>query len=243
MARDKDQGSDFNPLGWMVTFGDLITLLLTFFVMLLAMREPEIQKLKAVFGIFAHGGPAPLALSDKAKIQDLQRLLDSIRQPTAEELTSPEQQLARKLQLPPSQEGALPAALQPGVNLRSERRGMVITLANDLLFAPGRAELSPRARQAIRQAAQILRYGDQPVSVEGHTDNVPPPPNGPYPDNWSLSLARAEAVLHQLIEEGIAPSRLRVAALGDTRPLVPNDTPQHRAMNRRTEIVILVPNP
>jgi len=76
--------------------------------------------------------------------------------------------------------------------------------------------------------------------VEGHTDNQITDPRSGYANNWQLSLARAMAVLDQLVkEEKVRPERLRVAALGDTRPLVPNDTPEHRAMNRRTEIVLL----
>ena len=71
-----------------------------------------------------------------------------------------------------------------------------------------------------------------------------PGPGAAAADNWSLSLQRALAVLHYLnVKENIPARRLRVAALGSTRPLVPNDTPEHRAMNRRTEIVLLMSNP
>jgi len=242
MARKKQGGSDFNPLGWMLTFSDLVTLLLTFFVMLFAMKAPEVSKLKAAFGIFS-GGSAPLGLTDRGKVGNLQELLDTIRQPRADEFGTQEQKLAESLDLPQSSEGGLSGGLQPGVNLKSEERGMVITLANDLLFAPGQAALSPQAEQAIHQAAAVLKHGEQDISVEGHTDNLPPGSAAAAKDNWSLSLQRALAVLHYLnVKEGVAARRLRVAALGSTRPLAPNDTPEHRAMNRRTEIVLLMNN-
>ncbi len=244
MAKRGQEDSGFNPLGWMFTFSDLVTLLLTFFVMLLSMKEPEVQKLKAAFGVFSSGSQGYLGLTDQGKVGNFQELLDSIRQPRADEFGTPAQKLAEQLDLPPSSEGNVPSRLQQQVNLKSEERGMVITLANDLLFAPGQATLSPRAERAIHQVAAILRHGDQPISVEGHTDNVPPGPGAAASNNWSLSLQRALAVLHYLnVKEHIAARRLRVAALGDTRPLVPNDTPKHRAMNRRTEIVLLMKNP
>ncbi len=240
MARDKDEGPGFNPLGWMFTFSDLVTLLLTFFVMLLAMKAPEVTKLQAIFGIFKEGGSGSLNVSDQAKVSELKQLLDSLRQPTSKELSAREQKLAEKLGLPPSTETLLSGLIQPGVKLRQEQRGTVLTLTNDVLFPAGGADLSPKAQEVLHEAAQVLRYGTMPLSIEGYTDDLPPSPDSPYEDNWGLSLARAMAVLHYLTGvEKIPPGRLRVGALGDTRPLVPNDSPQHRAMNRRTEIVIL----
>ena len=243
MARRGSQGASFNPLGWMFTFSDLVTLLLTFFVMLLSMKEPEITKLQAAFGLFSQG-PGSFSITDRARVPDVQHLLESLRQPSVSELMSPEQQLARQLELPPTYDPGMVSRLQGQVTLRQEERGPVITLANDLLFSSGSAELSPQAKAAIQQAAELLRPGDAPISVEGNTDDIPPLPGGPYQDNWDLSLARAMAVLDQLVTvEKIPAARLRVAALGDTRPLVPNNSPANRAMNRRTEIVLLVTAP
>jgi chemotaxis protein MotB len=225
----------------MFTFSDLVTLLLTFFVMLLSMKAPEIQKLKAVFGVFSQGSASSLGMSDRDQVANFRRLMDAIRQPTADEFSSQAQDLARELDLPPEVSGALGGSLQPGVNLKSEERGVVITLANDLLFPPGQTRLTPRAKKAIGQAAGMLRYAGQPVAIEGHTDDLAPGPGAAAPDNWDLSLQRALAVLHYLVDEEDLPrERFRVAALGPTRPIVPNDTPEHRAMNRRTEIVLML---
>jgi len=207
------------------------------------MRVPEVQKLKAAFGVFSGGSEAALGVTDRGKVGNVQQLLDSIKQPRADEFGTNEQELAKRLDLPLSSEGGAAGQLQKGVALKSEERGVVITLANDLLFAPGQALLSPQAEQAIHQAATVLKHGEQTISVEGHTDSVAPGAGAAAADNWSLSLQRALAVLHYLnVKEGIPARRLRVAALGSTRPLVPNDTPEHRAMNRRTEIVLLLSN-
>jgi len=240
VARKESEGTGFNPLGWMLTFSDLVTLLLTFFVMLLAMKAPEIQKLRAAFSVFHEGSEASLSLADQAEVQQFQHMLNRLRQPTAEELTSEKQKLATQLEMPPALETYLPPRLQDKVSLRREERGVVITLANDLLFGSGQATLSPKAKEAVHDVAKLLRYGQVPLSVEGHTDNQATDPKAGYANNWQLSLARAMAVLDQLVQvEKVRPERLRVAALGDTRPLVQNDTPEHRAMNRRTEIVLL----
>ena len=244
MARKEKDGASFDPLGWMFTFSDLVTLLLTFFVMLLSMKQPEIQKLRAAFSIFIEGSPSSMSLSDRTEVQKFQHLINSLRQPMADELTSENQKLAAKLDLPPSQQTRLAHKLQEKIDLKREERGVVITLANDLLFGSGQAALSEKAKEAIHEVAGMLHYGDVPISVEGHTDNLATDPKSGYSNNWQLSLARAMAVLEQLVTvEKIKASRLRVAALGATRPVVPNDTPEHRAMNRRTEIVLLTPQP
>lgn len=237
----KNEEASFDPLGWMLTFSDLVTLLLTFFVMLLAMRQPEVQKLQAAFGIFAKGGQGTLEMTDRSQIPELLRKLAQISQPRVDELNQPDQKLARQLELPGGEPANMPMALQPGVTLRRDERGAVITLANDLLFAPGQASLGPEAKAELAKVSALLRHGTQPVSVEGHSDDARLPEGSPYVDNYDLSLARALAVAHQLMAgEGVEPQRVRVAALGATRPLVPEDTPEHRAMNRRTEVVVLM---
>lgn len=241
MARKASGDSGFDPLGWMLTFSDLVTLLLTFFVMLLSMRQPEVQKLQAAFGLFAKGGQGALELTDRSQIPELLRKLAQVSQPRVDDLQQPDQDLARKLELPGGDPADMPMALQPGVNLRRDERGVVITLANDLLFAPAQASLTRQAKEEISKVAALLRHGIQPVSVEGHSDNAPLPSGGAFADNYDLSLARALAVARQLIAgEGVEPNRVRVAALGSTRPLVAEDTPEHRAMNRRTEVVVLL---
>ena len=241
MARRREDDGGFNPQGWMFTFSDLVTLLLTFFVMLLAVRQPEIQKLKEAFGIFAEGGDSALEAPARGEIPQIMRLLGAVTPPASRDLRSPNQDLARDLDLPGSAEPGLAGSLQEGMSMRSDPRGAVVTLANDLMFTQGSSQLTPQAEAALHRVAELMRPGDMPISVEGHTDDVPVPPGKGFQDNWGLSLARALAVAHRLTQvEGIRASRLRVAALGPSRPLASNDTPAHRALNRRIEIVLLV---
>lgn len=124
------------------------------------------------------------------------------------------------------------------VTVRVEERGIVISIIDGLLFQSGSVELIPPARRLIYKIAQIINDLPNQISVEGHTDNVPLN-RGPYRDNWGLSAMRAAVVGSYLVEAGIDPKRLRTVGYGQSRPLVPNDTEEHRRINRRVDIVIL----
>ncbi len=230
-----------DPRSWMLTFSDLVTLLLTFFVMMLAVRMPEVQRLRQAFGAFHQVEASRHELTPASPTaRELQRLIEGLSRAPAGKAGAGAPQVPDQLDLPDAPEALLPEELQKGLSLRREQRGLVITLANDVTFGQGSAELSPRAREQIHRVAELLKHLDAPVSVEGHSDSLAPPASGRYHDNWELSLARARAVLEVLWhDEGLDPARLRVGALADIRPLRAGDSPADRAANRRTEIVIL----
>ncbi|KIX13510.1 OmpA/MotB family protein [Dethiosulfatarculus sandiegensis] len=239
MGRKGDQGVKMDPLGWMFTFSDLVTLLLTFFVMLLTMKEPEVPKMQEAFGFFAAGGSPAIMDIDGAKPKDASTP-GAIHKPSVDDLLKESVKLSMEMGLPPAAKAALAQKLQGKVSFRRDQRGEVITLANDLLFGPASAALSDKARRALKEVAVVLRQVDVPMVVEGHTDDAPPNPATGFRDNWQLSLARALAVLDYLVQEqGLPPDLMRVGALGETRPLKPNRSREQRAMNRRTEIVLL----
>ncbi|MBI4799357.1 MAG: flagellar motor protein MotB [Desulfarculus sp.] len=248
-----------DPHGWLFTFSDVVTLVLTFFVMMLAFRQPDLARYQAAFGGLAarqeQAAPAGQGASQAAgqgagqgtgreagPIRAVDSLLASgpgAKAPAEEQAEGPPG-LAQELELPLGRGGFPSGTLQKGVTVREDPRGTAITLANDLLFAPGSAWLPPEAAARIGKVAELLRHGRQPIIVEGHTDDQPLPPAKAYQDNWDLSLARAVAVAQQLAAAGgLDSSRLRVAALGGSRPLAPNDSPGNQGKNRRTEIVIL----
>jgi chemotaxis protein MotB len=115
-----------------------------------------------------------------------------------------------------------------------------MALPENVLFALGAGELKDQDQFVLHSIAQAMKRVPYTVLVEGHTDNQPLKPGSRYATNWELSLARAMSVVNYLVTyEGIAPERLGVAAFGEYHPLVPNDTPEHRAANRRIEISIL----
>lgn len=242
MSRKEQNSDGFDPQGWMFTFSDLVTLLLTFFVMLLAMQKPEVVKFREAFGMFTGGGGSGVMTAlDQPGVQEFRRIMQQLSDTS--DIQKAQAELAKLMELPEADQLGVPGALQPGLQIRREERGTVITLANDLLFTAGKAELPPKAIESINQVAQVLKHSSVPIAVEGHTDSSKPAGGSSFRDNWTLSLARAHSVLKALINPGgIDPARMRMGALADTRPLVANDTPEHRAMNRRTEIVLLAPS-
>lgn len=127
------------------------------------------------------------------------------------------------------------------VLLEFARGGLVITMANDILFDSGKAKLKSRSHSVLKKVAAVLKENlpTRNIGVEGHTDNVPIKYSG-WKSNWELSAARATSVLHYLIDEcAVEPQRLSAIGYGEYRPIDSNDTAAGRARNRRVEIIIL----
>lgn len=122
------------------------------------------------------------------------------------------------------------------ISLRDGR--MVLQLPNEVLFDSGRTDLKPAGRDALAGIAQVLKTIEKRhLQVAGHTDNVPIQ-NSAFASNWELSCARALAVVHFLITQGVPPDLLSAAGYGQFDPAGTNDTPGGRQSNRRTEIVL-----
>ena len=125
--------------------------------------------------------------------------------------------------------------------LEQTSRGLVITMANDILFDSGKAKLKKHARGVLTKIAGVIKESapDRNIGVEGHTDNVPIKRSG-WKSNWELSVARATSVLHYMIDEcSIEPQKLSAIGYGEYRPIEINDTKAGRGRNRRVEIIIL----
>lgn len=112
-----------------------------------------------------------------------------------------------------------------------------LNLPEKILFQTGRAELIGKAGGLLRKIIPILRTHSAPVSVEGHTDNVPIR-TARFPSNWELSAARATVVLRYLIANGVPAGQVRAVGYADTRPVVANDTAEGRSTNRRVNLVV-----
>ncbi|MDD5136283.1 MAG: OmpA family protein [Candidatus Omnitrophica bacterium] len=124
--------------------------------------------------------------------------------------------------------------------LEQTKRGLVITMANDILFDSGKAKLKKNAYPVLDKIAVVLNeeVADRDVGVEGHTDTVPIKHSG-WKSNWELSSARATNVLHYLIGKGVRPQRLSSIGYGEYKPIDTNETKVGRGKNRRVEIIIL----
>ncbi len=115
---------------------------------------------------------------------------------------------------------------------------LVIRMKSAILFDEGKADLTAGARQVLAGMAPLLAKAPSLLRVEGHTDNLPIR-SAVYPSNWELSTNRAISVVRYLEERRIDPARLSVAGYGEHHPIIANDSAEHRAMNRRVEIVVL----
>jgi flagellar motor protein MotB len=128
------------------------------------------------------------------------------------------------------------------INVGTRDQDVVLSISNEVLFKPGSAVLSDRAKKVLDDAIAKIKatYPDADVRVEGHTDNQPiKRSKDEHKDNWDLAGNRAQAVLHYLLDHGIEKSKLGFAGYGMERPLTSNGSESGKAKNRRVEIVVI----
>jgi chemotaxis protein MotB len=223
---------------WLLTYADLITLLVAFFIVMFAASRADLDKFQAISvslkkafnpGAFDAGGIGSGFLDSGS---------------TGGELLVP------FTDLPPQQQDFLKISaamtsfaddngLAELIGVNTSNEGIVISLSGMLLFDSGSAYLRPEAARALLTIAEILRPMANKVRVEGHTDVIPPS-DPAFPTNWELSSARAIAVLRQLADEGRVPAdRLSMVGYGEFKPIADSDTRQGRAVNRRVDIAII----
>src|SRR6266568_5651099 len=229
-------GGHENAERWLLTYADLITLLMVFFVVLYSMSQADSTKFKRIsaalqqaFNVDVLQGQSATSISDGA----------STPSPPVDDLISATE-VPQTTRLKAKIDSIIDGATQaPDVTVGTDREGVVIRLSGSYLFDSGRAELKPNSFAVLDAIAGELRVAPNDIRIDGHTDSTPI--DSPrYPTNWELSVARALAVTRYLTEsDGLPSGRLMAAGFGEYRPLVPNDTREHRAMNRRVEIHLL----
>lgn len=222
--------------GWLVTYADLVTLLLTFFVLLFAISSMDAQRFKRVLASVQSslGGPFNTA----ASLAPPEAGVEALPRPQPPALESPlEEDLRRELM---SSVQALIEKKRLGENIvvyQGEKQ-IFIRVQGQVFFVSGEAELTPEALPILEEIANILLgYPGFRVDIQGHTDNVPIATDR-FPSNWELAALRATTVLKELTRLGVPPRRLSATALADTLPVAPNATPEGRARNRRVEFVL-----
>lgn len=231
------------PLGapaWMVTFADLMSLLLTFFVLLLSFSNMEVVKFQAMVGSVreAFGMKSPFELSDVPTGTDL---LPHQNPQTGEGGEGGEGEAGDEDPTPQEVREKLQQVLEEagladkGVAVETDT-GVVLQLSGDVLFDSGQAQVKDGASALLKELAKYTLSVEYSLDVVGYTDNIPIA-TVVYPSNWELSAARAGQAVRYLTEKGVDPSRLRAIGRADTNPLQSNDTPEGRAHNRRVEFV------
>ncbi|HMQ53957.1 MAG TPA: flagellar motor protein MotB [Anaerolineae bacterium] len=244
MARKKQEESEGVKQEWMASYGDMITLLMIFFVVLYSMANIDLknfQKIAASMRV-AFNNPHEAPLSSAVVGGD-------------NSVTSSSQMAAAPLftdSLPPKRRDfvrvttelttfaqQLDVGGEISVNMTME--GIIISLSEKLTFKPGSTELTSEAKKLLNEVADILAEIENKVRVDGHTDNLAT--NDPrYPTNWELSALRATSIVRYLSEEGgVEPARLSATGNAEFKPMMPNDTRANRSLNRRADIVIIYP--
>lgn len=229
MARKKKERPAGAP-DWMVTFSDMMTLLLCFFVIIVSFSEIKkdkrfyevMQSLRVAFGGFE--GLVGTITSDNVHKNTLIERLEELELPS-----------------PVKKQGD---ADDPGIEGRKwrvtdVREGTKIVVGGQITFDRFGATLKTEARALIAKTADALRGQNLKIAVTGHTTREPLPPDSPYMDKMELSYARAKAVRDELEANGVRPERILCVAAGDTEPLVAQAyTQRRRAENRRVEIIV-----
>lgn len=215
---------------WMATFSDMATLLLAFFVMIVAMSEVEVKKFKEAMSYFQ--GRTGVLMHDAALPPVRQQVITSPQQKEAEEMDAREARYEMLLQY--LQEHDLDDKVK--VDMRED--GVNVLISDSVMFRSGEAILLPRSRELLHHIASVLNDKMASVVVEGHTDNRPIH-SSVYPSNWELSAARAASVVRYLIAQpgALPPAQYSAVGYGEFRPVASNESAEGRSKNRRVEIL------
>ena len=207
---------------WMVTYGDLVTLLMTFFVLLLSMANMDPVKFVKV----ANSMRSAFGIVGKIDTVEIAPKVINIAPLPEEDMA---QRVYKRIQYQLNQ-----LKLDKDITLVLDRGAVVLRVNNTLLFAPSRADILPAAYPVLRKIAELVRPLPFHLRTEGHTDST-----GSMEANWDLSMERATTVLKFFAAEKLFPlDRMAAVGYGSQRPIVPNDTPENRALNRRVEFIL-----
>lgn len=254
---------------WVVTFADLMSLLMCFFVLLLSFSEIDAAKFKQIagelakaFGVqrevpalevpmgtspvfdsFSPGPPLPTVLDEvKQTTSEQAPELETLRSPIDQQI---EHQISERMDETTAKVAkVLEEAIRDGrVQMLQEGRRIVIRIEERGSFPSGSAEITWEFEDLLLDMAEVFAEIPGRLTIEGHTDNVPIRSDR-FQSNWDLSAVRASSVANVLLESGaVEPDRLVVKGLADTQPRENNDTPESRALNRRVEIIIDLSGP
>jgi chemotaxis protein MotB len=249
---------------WLLTYSDMITLLMALFIVMWAISSVNVSKfeelsasLKSAFSgkvlpantSIMQGQQSPFA-QDGSPIRPIQSAeqpafeMDSIETQVEQQLQQgAERQDAQNLQRirDKVEQFAKAHGFSGQLKTSIDESGLVVQLLTDeVLFDSGHAVLKDRSLPLLAKIAQLLVTGgiENPVRVEGNTDNVPIH-SAQFRSNWQLSAARADAVLEYMLAHGVPPRRLSLAGYGDQRPVATNATAEGRSLNRRVNLVVL----
>ncbi|MDY0291855.1 MAG: flagellar motor protein MotB [Desulfuromonadaceae bacterium] len=225
MAKKRQKKQKAGAPEWMVTYSDMVTLLLTFFVLLLSMAsmdqikfEKAAGSLRGAFGVF--GGQDQQQISQPT-IVEIAPIQDDLVQRTYTRIVTQMNRLR----------------LDSSIELVKDRGAVILRINDAVLFEPGSDRLKETSHPVLRKVAGLIAPLPLQARIEGHTDNIPFLRSDM--SNWELSVMRSIAVLRFFQENDLLPlERMSAVGYGDQHPIAPNDTPEGRAKNRRVEFVL-----
>lgn len=240
MSRKKPEKKSISQ-EWLTTYSDMMTLVLTFFVLLYSFSVIDTKKFKAVaaslaealyggkqtiFELNENTGEEPIVGEDVPKLEEEQNF----------EKNDPYEEMYNLVTAFVEEN-----SLNDYVTIKEGSKGIIIEFKDRILFDSGKAVIKDEGIPALMKISELIRNLDNPIVIEGHTDNVPIH-TAEFPSNWELSSARALRVLWYMTENrGLDPKRFSTAAYGEYYPIASNDTPEGRAQNRRVNILIVTP--
>ena len=222
--RDIESGGGGGP-AWMTTFSDLMSLLLTFFILLFSMSNISADKfdnMASSFQSVLSGSGGDSILEGKESIIELSH-----------------EYMKNKEMYDKVSDYLNRGELGSNVSVSMNTKGVFVEMKEAILFEPGSASLKPEGIEILQQLEGLINDFNNDLVIEGYTDDVPMS-SPKFPTNWELSTARAVSVVRYLSEvENIDPERLSAVGYGEYRPIVPNDSVENRASNRRVNILII----
>lgn len=240
MAKKKSEPSKPST-AWQGTYGDMITLMLCFFVMLYDPSEVDMTQLSQIqssLSVPTDALESPTTSGGQSlsagRLADLGNTLSAM----------PAVELGKSLSLAKKKAVSLfaPEVKSAKITISSDERGVIISLASDAFFEENSADLNiDETRDILLKMSKFFQDSqlkNRRFRVEGHTDSTPCD-SIIYASNWELSAARAANVLHYLADFGVDEKQFSIAGYADTRPMFSNDTKEGQAYNRRVDIVIL----
>lgn len=228
MARERKQQESAGGGSWALSYGDMMTLLLTFFILIVSFSTVELIKFRKAMGSL-RGALGVLMEQDGDAIHSDAHSLNS--QPMLKE-----EILLQALSEIEDKVFKMDAGADMDIQVTQE--GIGFRLNNELLFELGSATITPSFKRVLQQIGLLIKRFSCQVRIEGHTDDLPIR-TALFPSNWELSAVRAVAIVRFFVEEmGMDPARFVATGYGQYKPIVPNDSPQNRQKNRRVEIYL-----
>jgi len=219
---------------WILTYADMVTLLLTFFVLLFSMSTIDKQQFTENFSAIksALSGKESTQATSKITAKEASVLVEQIQM--RRQIEQAQQRVFQDVKLLQTTQGVAGV-----VTAKLDKGKITLRMPSEVLFDVGSATLKPEGREVVmRMKNFFIKYPDQVINIKGFTDDVPPAQGSRFQDNWELSAMRAVNVLRLLVSMGISPNRMTATGLADLDPLFPNNSPENRQKNRRVEFVL-----